>query len=60
MDTPRSEVPSDRPEYVTNTTMWNSFGVLDAIAAFGVVYAVMQAVRAMGRCFRPIRNRDQS
>ena len=54
METARSDVPSDRPESVASTTMWNSFGVLDAVAAFGVVYAVMRAIAAMKRRFSSI------
>lgn len=58
MDTSRSEAPSDRLEYVTGASIWNSFGVLDAVAAFGVVYGVMRAVRAMRRHLRSIRHRE--
>lgn len=54
MGTAHSEVPPDRPEHVASTTMRNSFGVLDAVAAFGVVYAVMRVVSATKRRFRPI------
>jgi hypothetical protein len=49
-----SEAPSDRPEYVASTTVWNSLGVLDAVAAFGFVYAVMRAIAAMKRRRREI------
>jgi hypothetical protein len=55
MDTSRSEAPPDRLEYVTITTIRNSFGVLDAVAAIGV-YGVMRAVRAMRLRLRSIRN----
>jgi hypothetical protein len=54
MGTAHSEVPSDRPGYVAGTTVWNSFGVLDAVAAFGFMYAVTRAIAAMKRRRREI------
>ena len=52
MDTQHG-VPSDRPGNVAITSIWNSFGVLDAVAAFGVVYVVMRVVGTVMRRLRP-------
>ena len=48
--------PSDRPEFVLSKTIWNSFGDLDAILAFVIMYAVIRTVTSPVRVLKRIRN----
>jgi hypothetical protein len=44
-----SEEPAARPEFIFSTTLWNSRGALEAIAAFAALYALARWFGALRR-----------
>ncbi len=51
-----SAAESDRSEFVFSKTIWNSFGDIDAIFAFVILYAVVRVVTSPARALKRIRN----